>query len=93
EELRHQAQGNELLTLSLGDADRNEAFSALQELPSVASVDFSGENGAMYQIQSKEEQQSAKAIFDLCIQKGWYINQLTPVETKLEDIFREVTQN
>lgn len=93
EELRRQAQGNELLTVDLGNADRNEAFKLLKELPSVALVDFANVENAVYKVQSKEGQQSAKPIFDLCIQKGWYINQLTPIETKLEDIFREVTQN
>ncbi len=93
EELRRQAQGNELLTVSFGDANRNDAFSALKELPSIALVDFANGKEAIYEVQSKKGMQSAKAIFDLCIRKGWYINQLTPVETKLEDIFREVTQN
>jgi len=93
EELRRQAQGNELLKVDLGKANRNEAFSALKELPTVALVDFASDEGAVFEVQSNEEQQSAKAIFDLCVDKGWYLQQLTPIETKLEDIFREVTQN
>lgn len=93
EELRRQAQGNELIKIQLGNADRNEAFSALSELETIALVDFAGNEDAVFVVQSKEHQSSAKAIFDLCVKKGWYLEQLTPVETKLEDIFREVTQN
>jgi len=37
------------------------------------------------------EQSSAKAVFDLCVQKGWYLTQLTPMEKNLEDVFRELT--
>jgi ABC-2 type transport system ATP-binding protein len=91
EELRRQAQGNELLKVDLGDAERNEAFKALKELPTVALVDFIDNDNTIFEVQSKAEQTSAKAIFDLCVKRGWYLSQLTPIETKLEDIFREVT--
>jgi len=91
EELRRQAQGNELLKVDLGEVDRNEAFAALKGLPTVSLVDFVENGNAIFEVQSKEGKHSAKPIFDLCVQKGWYLSQLTPVETKLEDIFREVT--
>ncbi len=93
EELRHQAQGNELLKIKLGNAGRNEAFEALKALPTVSLVDFAGQEDAEFEVHSNEGQVSAKAVFDLCVEKGWYLEQLTPVETKLEDIFREVTKN
>ncbi len=93
EELRRQAQGNEILKVEVGNADRNEAFTALKSLPTVDLVDFAENESTLFEIHSVKGQQSAKAIFDLCVKKGWYLNRLTPVETKLEDIFREVTQN
>jgi ABC-2 type transport system ATP-binding protein len=93
DELRRQAQGNELLRVELAEAERNEAFEALKGLPSVEMVDFSGRDSALFDVHSHPGERSARFIFDLCIKKGWYIKQLTPVETKLEDIFREVTKN
>ena len=93
EELRRQAQGSELLRVKIGNAERNDAFNALKNLPTVALVDFVDNENVLFEIQSKKGKQSAKGIFDLCVEKGWYIIQLTPVETRLEDIFREVTQN
>ncbi len=93
EELRRQAQGNELLHVQIGNASRNEAFEALKQLPTIALVDFNGQEETIFEIQSHPGQESAQSIFDLCVQKGWYIQQLTPIETKLEDIFREVTKN
>jgi len=93
EELRRQAQGNEILKVELGNAERNDAFNALKGLSAVALVNFTNHEGAEFEIHSRDGQTSAKAIFDLCVEKGWYLTQLTPIETKLEDIFREVTQN
>ncbi len=93
EELRRQAQGNELLRIEIGNAERNEAFEALKNLPSVALVDFTDNQGIEFEVQSHPGEQSAKNIFDLCVNKGWYLTRLTPIETKLEDIFREVTKN
>ena len=93
EELRRQAQGNELLKVELGDAERNEAFNALKELPTIALVDFIDNGSTSFEVQSHAGQTSSRAIFDLCVKKSWYLTQLTPIETKLEDIFREVTQN
>ena len=93
EELRRQAQGNELLKVELGNAEHEEAYEALRNLPTATLVNFANGEKAVFEVQSKEGQSSTKAIFDLCVQKGWYLCQLTPIETKLEDIFREVTQN
>ncbi|MGF7138979.1 ATP-binding cassette domain-containing protein [Roseimarinus sediminis] len=93
EQLRKQAQGDELLRIRIEGGSRDETFTALQELPSVAMLDFAAEHGNLFELQSKPGNQSAKAVFDLCAARGWYIAELTPVETKLEDVFREVTAN
>ena len=93
EELRRQAQGNELLRVQIENSERNQAFEALNNLSSVALVDFVDNENVLFEIQSHPGQKSAKNIFELCVEKGWYLTQLTPVETRLEDIFREVTQN
>lgn len=93
EELRKQAQGNEILKVQIKNGERNEVYSALKSLSTVGLVDFITDETDCYEVQSKKDENSAKAIFYLCVKKGWYISQLTPVETKLEDVFREVTMN
>ncbi len=93
EELRRQAKGNELLKIEIGNAPRNEVFTALQTLQTVELVDFDDSSETTFEIQSKAGQNSAQSIFNLCVEKGWFIKQITPIETKLEDIFREVTKN
>ena len=91
EQLRKQAQGDELLRVAIEGGSRDEVFTALQALSSTALVDFASETKTVFELHSKPNVRSAKAIFDLCASKGWYIGELTPVETKLEDVFREVT--
>ncbi len=92
-ELRSQAQGNEILKVRITGPGRNEAYEALKGLSTVAMADIPVMDKDIFEIHSNSDQSSAKAIFDLCVDKGWYISELTPVETKLEDVFREVTKN
>ena len=44
-----------------------------------------------FMIQSKSGLSSKREIFQLCVQKNWILTEMTPIETKLEDIFRELT--
>ena len=93
DQLRKQAQGNEILNVRIEGGDRNQIYESLQNIPSVALVDFINAEENKFQVQSKTDGQSARAIFDLCVKNNWYISELIPIETKLEDIFREVTIN
>ena len=91
EELRRQAQGNEILKISIEGGERKSVYELLKKLPTVEKVNFVAEDPKSFEIQSMKGKHSAKAIFGLCVENGWYLNQLTPVETKLEDVFRKVT--
>lgn len=93
DQLRQQARGNEILHVRIENGDHNQIFKALQGLPTVMMVDFPGTPDNHFLVQSREGESSAKVIFDLCVQNNWYISELTPIKTKLEDIFREVTMN
>lgn len=93
EDLRKQAQGNEILHIAIEGGSKNEVFEALKILPSVQVVDFAANGENTFSVQSKPDMSSCKPVFDLCVEKGWYITQITPVETKLEDVFRKVTAN
>lgn len=91
EELRRHARGNEILLISVEGGERNSVYELLKKLPTVEIVHRVAEDPKSYKIHSMKGKNSAKAIFGLCVEKGWYLNQLTPVETKLEDVFRKVT--
>jgi len=91
EELRRQAQGNEILRVRIEGGDRNSVHNKLKKLPTIGMVNILPEDPKAFEIQSVKGEQSAKSIFGLCVENGWYLSQLTPVETRLEDVFRKVT--
>lgn len=90
EDLRKQATGREVLKLTIEDGDRNAIFTSLQQIDTVEMVDF-GKLSQAFEVQSKAGASSRRAVFELCKEKGWVLTEITPIETKLEDIFREVT--
>jgi ABC-2 type transport system ATP-binding protein len=92
-ELRKHAQGKEILQVTIEDGDKNEVFEALQSLDSVGLVDFMPGRDNGFEVQSNPEMSSRKNIFKLCVDKGWALTEMTVFETKLEDIFRELTMN
>ncbi len=91
--LRKQAQGQELVKVQIEGTDNNSATTAFQELPSVSMVDPIADHDLAYSIQSVPNQSSRREIFNLCVQKQWTLLEMTPVETRLEDIFRDLTLN
>lgn len=94
ETLRNKAQGAELLRVQISDAPgSDEVISALQALPEVRMVDPVNGSSDTYMVNSAENTSSRKPVFQLCVEKGWTLTELTPIETKLEDIFRDLTTN
>jgi ABC-2 type transport system ATP-binding protein len=93
ESLRRKAQGQEILTVSIEDGEANQIFKALQGLSTVAMVDFSDRTKNRFEIQSRPGCTSKREIFNLCVQNKWVMTELTTSETKLEDVFRELTVN
>ena len=91
--LRKQAQGQQVLHLKIEDGDVNQIFEQLQSLPSVAMADFLDRENNRFEIQSITDQSSNRAIFDLCVKNNWALTEMIPFETKLEDIFRDLTMN
>jgi len=92
DDLRKQAKGQEILVITIEDADSNEVFRELKALGSVEVVDKKDEKNR-FEIQSRPDESSRRSIFSLCVDKGWPLTEMTLVETKLEDIFHELTMN
>lgn len=93
DELRKQSKGSELLQLRIEDGERSDIIAALRQLPSAEMVDPQEDDHCRFDLQSREGMSSARDVFALCVQNGWVLTQMTTVETKLEDIFRELTIN
>jgi len=93
EMLRNKAKSNEVIKVSIEGGDTNEVFNALKKLASVATVDFASRDNNSFHVESKPDMSTKHDIFNLCVEQKWFISELTPVEQKLEDIFRELTLN
>jgi len=92
-DLRKQAQGKEILKVTIEEGDKNDIYKSLQNLSSIDMIDFISKSDNCFELHSKPGTSSRKAIFNLCVEKGWILTELTPTETKLEDVFRELTMN
>ena len=91
--LRKQAQGQQVLRVKIEDGETNAIYQALQSLPTVGMVDILDAAENRFEIQSVSDQSSNRAIFDLCVNNKWLLSESIPFETKLEDIFRDLTMN
>jgi ABC-2 type transport system ATP-binding protein len=91
--LRKQAQGQQILHVRIEDAELNEAFEKLSALPSVGVVDFLDKANNRFEIQSQPEMNSNRDIFKMCVKNKWALTEMVPFETRLEDIFRDLTMN
>jgi ABC-2 type transport system ATP-binding protein len=91
--LRKQATGSELLKIRIDDGDYRDIQTALQLLPSVEKVVVTDPLTNRYEIQTKPAHSAKRDIFFLCVDKKWVLSELIPVETRLEDIFRNLTLN
>ncbi len=90
--LRKQAQGEEVIRIQLDEvANRDFTIETLKSIESIAMVSPVKDSFNTFLIESKNGQSSRRAVFQMCVQKNWILTELTPIETKLEDIFRELT--
>jgi ABC-2 type transport system ATP-binding protein len=92
-DLRKRAQNKEILKLTIEEGDRNVIFKALQAMKNSDLVDILSQSGNTFELQSKPGTSSRRDVFQLCVEKGWILTEMTPTETKLEDVFRELTMN
>lgn len=95
ETLRRQAQGKEMIRVQIEteitDATATQIFDKLRTIESVEMVDIISSAEKRFEVQSKAQMSSAKGIFKMCVANGWILTQLSTIETKLEDVFRELT--
>jgi len=91
--LRKQARNKEILKVSIEDGDRNAIFYALKGLETVELVDFLPDHTGAFEVLSKAGASSRRAIFKLCVNNSWALTEMTPVERKLEEVFRDLTIN
>lgn len=90
-ELQRTSGSGKLLKVKIIGGTPDHIFEELAVLPEIENiVTFDNEN---LEIQCSGECEIEKNIFEMCQHNNWYIKELSPVETRLEDIFRQVTKN
>lgn len=90
DELRLQAQGRQVLLARIEDGPAGAVREALSTLPGIEEV-LSDSDG--YALRCAPGAKPQRAIFQLCAGRGWPLTELRVLETRLEDIFRELTLN
>jgi ABC-2 type transport system ATP-binding protein len=93
ESLRKQATGQEILKVRIEDAAPEAILHELRSMKSIGTVELVDKTLNRFEIQSQTGSSSKREIFNLCVQRGWVLSELTPLETRLEDIFRNLTMN
>jgi ABC-2 type transport system ATP-binding protein len=93
ENLRRQAEGQEILKLRIEDATAEAIQTELGKIKTIQRLDMVDKNLNRFEVQSKPGTTSSREIFMLCVHNGWVLSELTPLETRLEDIFRNLTLN
>lgn len=91
ESLKRQASGKLLHRVKIAGNNAANFPEVLSKIPSTENVRISAEGRGIYAIESSAEINLPKTVFDVCAQNQWYIAEMSPVETSLEDIFRGLT--
>jgi ABC-2 type transport system ATP-binding protein len=92
ETLRAQASGKSILLVDIEGAPRNQVEQVLRQMPGITGIGLSADH-RLLEIECTDSQQTARAVYKTCVDKDWMLLQMSPVETRLEDIFRNVTMN
>lgn len=89
--LRGEAKGKEIIQVRIEDGTKQEVLEKLKSIPYVIKVDeiMGKENG--YEIQAEKMGTPKRDIFRMCVDKGWVLTEMTTFETRLEDIFHDLT--
>jgi ABC-2 type transport system ATP-binding protein len=91
--LRKQAEGKQVLQVKIEDGETEEILTKMQNLDSVHAVEVLDLKENRFEIQSLADQHSNRQIFQLCAKNKWALTEMIPIQTKLEDIFRDLTVN
>lgn len=92
EELSRRASGSDRILVQIQSGDKAVA-DKLSKLKSVVAVNSAGQGKGFWYVDTQPEPSSREEIFRLCVKNDWILLQMTPIQTSLEDIFRELTVN
>ncbi|MGD0583178.1 MAG: ATP-binding cassette domain-containing protein [Bacteroidales bacterium] len=92
ETLRKQAHGSGILKVKIEDGQSDQILKSIQSLRSVSMVESTDRSLNCFDIHCIDNN-AKREIFRLCVDNNWVLTEMTPFETRLEDIFRDLTIN
>jgi ABC-2 type transport system ATP-binding protein len=92
ESLRNQSKGSDIIKVKIEDGEPDQIYKSIKALHSVSMVEFADRNLNRFDIHCTDKNVK-REIFRLCVENKWVLTEMTPFETKLEDIFRDLTMN
>lgn len=93
ESLRNQSSGNVMMRVVIEGTSAREAEEMMLQLPRIKHVAVMDNDAVRLEVTAEPGTNLGRDIFQLCVQKGWVLTEAVPVETRLEDIFRNLTIN
>ncbi|MDQ3141598.1 MAG: ATP-binding cassette domain-containing protein [Bacteroidota bacterium] len=91
--LKKQSEAQQVIQVKIEGAEEMEIMEELKKLNSVTVVDIIPGKFQSFEVHSESGTKMNKAIYRLCVNKNWDLLELVPFETKLEDVFRDLTVN
>jgi len=91
--LRSAVQGREIIRIKVEDGQMTDIMAALHTIPFVTKVDEVLGKENTFEVQTERMGSPKREIFKMCVEKGWILTEMTPFETRLEDIFHDLTTN
>lgn len=91
ESLKRQASGMSLVKVKIGNALADVAFEGLLGLVGNPEHIQVLSDHCEFEVKLTDTEAFARALFELCAKKQWYISGFTSKESSLEDIFRGLT--
>ncbi|MBK6545957.1 MAG: ATP-binding cassette domain-containing protein [Saprospiraceae bacterium] len=93
QELRKQSEGKQILQVRIEGDSPEHIAEQLRTLDNIQNVLLLDRTRNRFEIQSIYGTETNRIIFHACKQSNWDLLEMIPFETKLEDIFRDLTIN
>ena len=91
--LRNQSKGQEVIQVKIEDGVKADIIEGLKTIPFVIKVDKVMGKENSYEVHTEKMGVPKRDIFKMCVERGWVLTEMTPFETRLEDIFHDLTTN
>lgn len=93
ESLRNQSSGNAVMRVLIEGAGVADIRSAMLKIPGIKQVLPIDNTSGRIEVTAEPGTHVGRLLFQMCVEQGWVLAEAVPVETRLEDIFRNLTLN